>query len=63
MFFDPNLHGQMARDRIEREIATAAHLRRVRPSSPSIRQIVGRQIIRIGARLAAEPAFEPVRSR
>ncbi len=63
MNFSPELHGQLARERIEREIAHAALLRRVRQPSPSIRKAVGHRIIAFGARLAAEPALEPVRSR
>jgi hypothetical protein len=63
MLFSPELHGQLARERIEREIATAELLRRTRQPSISFRQAVGQRFIRIGARLAAEPAFDSVRSR
>jgi hypothetical protein len=63
MLFVPELHGQLARERIEREIATAELLRRTRQPSPSFRQAVGHRFMRIGARLAAEPPFESVRSR
>lgn len=63
MLFAPELHGQLARDRIEREIAAAALVRRARQPSLSIRQAIGRRIIQIGARLAAEPSFESVSSR
>ncbi len=62
MFFTPELHGQLARERIEREIATAALLRQRRQPSLSFRQAVGHRFIRIGARLAAEPSLESVRS-
>lgn len=66
MLFTPELHGQLARDRIEREIATAELLRQARQTrqpSMSFRQAVGHRFIRIGARLAAEPSLESVRSR
>ena len=63
MFFSAQLVGQLARERIEREIATAALLRQGRQPSPSFRQAVGRRIVRFGARLAAEPSLESARSR
>jgi hypothetical protein len=63
MLFSPELHGQLARERIERMIATSQLLRRTRQPSVSFRRAVGHRFIRIGARLAAEPAFESVRSR
>ena len=63
MFQPLDLQAQLAQDRIDREIAIATLLRRGRAPAPSIRQVVGRRIIRIGARLAAEPAFESARSR
>jgi hypothetical protein len=63
MLFTPELHGQLQRERIEREIATAELLRQARQPSLSFRQSVGHRFIRIGARLAAEPPFESVRSR
>ena len=63
MLFSPELHGQLARDRIEREIASAQLLRQARQPSLSFRQAVGHRFIRIGARLAAEPSLESVRSR
>ena len=63
MLFSPELHGQLARDRIEREIASAELVRQARQPSLSFRKAVGHRIIRIGARLAAEPSFESVRSR
>ena len=62
MLFTPELHGQLARERIERQVARAELLRQTRKPSMSFRQVVGRRIIRIGARLAAEPEFESVRS-
>ena len=63
MFFSAELVGQLARERIEREIAAAELLRRGRQPSPSIRQAVGRRVIRFGARLAAEPSLESARSQ
>jgi hypothetical protein len=63
MMFAEQLVGQLARERIEREIATAALLRQGRQPTPSFRQAVGHRFIRIGARLAAEPSLESVRSR
>jgi hypothetical protein len=55
----PELHGQLARERIERDIAHAVLLRRIQQPSPSIRNAVGHRIIGSGARLAAEPPLEP----
>jgi hypothetical protein len=63
MYFSEQLVGQLARERIEREIATAALLRQGRQPTQSFRQAVGRRFIQIGARLAAEPSLESVRSR
>jgi hypothetical protein len=63
MFFSPELQGQLARERIEREIATAELLRQARQPSPSFRQAIGRRFIQFGARLAAEAPLESARSR
>jgi hypothetical protein len=65
MNFSPELLGQLARERIDREIADAALRRRSqqRSRSLSIRRVVGHRIIAFGARLAAEPSLETVRSR
>jgi hypothetical protein len=63
MFFSEQLVGQLARERIEREIATAALLRQRPQPSQTFRQAVGRRVIRFGARLAAEPSLESARSR
>ena len=63
MLFTPEIHGQLARERIEREIATAELLRRSAQPSRSLRQAIGHGFIRIGARLAGEPSLELVRSR
>ena len=63
MFQAIELNAQLAQERIEREIATAALLRQGRQPSPTFRQAVGRRVIRFGARLAAEPSLESARSR
>ena len=66
MLFNPETHGQLAQERIEREIAQAALLREARQGRQpalSIRQAIGHRIIAIGARLAAEPPLESARSR
>ena len=69
MLFNPETHGQLAQDRIERDIAQARLLREAREarhgheSGLSIRQAIGHRIIAIGARLAAEPTLESSRSR
>jgi len=54
---------ELARMRQEELIAESALLRRIQRSRPSIRQAIGRRIVQIGARLAAEPSLESVRSR
>ena len=58
---------ELARDRQEELIADAARKRRSadsRPSShPSIRQTIGRRVIAVGERIAADPALELARSR
>jgi hypothetical protein len=69
MLFNPETHGQLAQERIEREIAQARLLREARQGSQArqpaltIRQAIGHRIIAIGARLAAEPPFEAARPR
>jgi hypothetical protein len=72
MLFNPETHGQLAQERIEREIAQAALLREARQGRQarqarqpalSIRRAIGHRIIAIGARLAAEPPLESARSR
>ena len=63
MMFNPDLYGRWARERIERQLETAALLRQDRRPSQSIRQAVGLRFIRIGARLMAEPSLESARSR
>ena len=56
MMFSPELHGRWARERIERQLETAALLRQGQQPSQSIRQAVGQ-------RIAAEPSFELARFR
>ena len=63
MLFTPELQGEWARQRIELWLETEALLRLARQPAPSIRQAIGHRFIRIGARLAAEPSLESVRSR
>jgi hypothetical protein len=53
----------IAEDQRQRQIETAARERRVGRSSLSVRQAVGRRIIAIGARVAAEPSLELARFR
>ena len=54
---------ELARDRQEQLIAEAAQMRRLQPSRPSIRRSLGRRVIAVGERIAAEPALELARSR
>jgi len=58
-----DLEFQLARERQEREIARAAQMRLSGRPTPSLRRSVGYSIMRIGARLAAEPSLELARSR
>ena len=51
-----------ARERREAQIREAAQ-RRLAASSPSIRQSIGRLMIRIGERVAAEPSMSLARQR
>jgi hypothetical protein len=53
---------QVKRDR-ERELASRVRLPKRRPEPQSIRRSVGRSIIAIGVRLAAEPQPRLARSR
>ena len=52
-----------ARERREAQIREAALRRRVAASSPSIRQSVGRLMIRIGERVAEEKPLSLARQR
>jgi hypothetical protein len=66
MFQVIELSAQLAQERIEREIASAAQRRQwaAEPASaPSIRRAIGYRIIEIGARVAAEPSLQSARSR
>jgi hypothetical protein len=66
MFQVIELNAQLAQERIEREIASAATRRRwaaERAPAPSIRRAIGYRIIEIGARVAAEPSLQSARSR
>jgi hypothetical protein len=58
---------ELARDRQEELIADAGRKRRSsdsRPSThPSIRRSIGRRVIAVGERIAADPALELARSR
>jgi hypothetical protein len=53
----------LAQDQRRREIARAARERRVASPRPSARQAIGRRVIAIGQRIAAEPSLELARSR
>ncbi|MEA2611183.1 MAG: hypothetical protein QOG32_909 [Chloroflexota bacterium] len=63
MFQAIEVSAKLAQDRIEREIAFATMQRAARQPSASVRQAIGYRFIRLGARLAAEPTLESVRSR
>ncbi len=52
-----------ARERREAQIREAALRRLVAASSPSIRRSLGRAMIRIGERVAAEPSMSLARQR
>jgi hypothetical protein len=54
---------ELARERQEQLIAEMAHARRIKPSRPSIRRSIGRRVIAMGERIAADPALELARSR
>ena len=64
MFYAIEVQIQQAQERIEREVALASARSRlaVEPRS-SIRRAIGHRFMQIGARLAAEPPLESVRSR
>jgi hypothetical protein len=64
MQMQPWLAYALARDAQSRRIDAAARERSVARSATSpIRRAVGRRIVSIGARIAAEPSLELVRSR
>ena len=52
-----------ARERREEQIRQAALRRRIQRSSPSFRQSIGRLMIRIGERVAAEKPLSLARQR
>jgi DNA invertase Pin-like site-specific DNA recombinase len=54
---------ELARMRQEELIAEAAQARRVGQRPSTIRRFVGRRVIAVGQRIAAEPRFELARSR
>ena len=54
---------ELAQARQEELIAAAVRERRAAPSRPSIRRSIGRRVIAVGERIAAEPALELARSR
>ena len=54
---------ELARERQERLIEEHLHSRRAPENSPSIRRFVGRRVIAVGQRIAAEPSLELARSR
>ena len=56
----------LAHDAADREIEHAERARRARPEAdprPSIRRSVGRRVIAVGQRIAAEPSLELAGSR
>ena len=54
---------ELARERREELIAESVQERRIQRSRPSIRRSIGRRVIAVGERIAAEPRFELARSR
>ena len=58
----PQMRLDLARERHARDIEEAARMRLI-DSQSSIRRSLGRTIIRIGERLAAEPSLELARPR
>ena len=58
-----DMHVRQVRADKEREIAERIRHREHRPESRSVRRAVGRSMISIGARLAAEPQPRLARSR
>jgi hypothetical protein len=53
----------LAKDLRQRDIEQAALERRLASPRPSIRRSVGRRVIAVGQRIAAEPSLELARSR
>jgi hypothetical protein len=54
---------ELARERQEQLIAESSLERRARRSRPSIRRSIGRRVIAVGERIAAERPLELARSR
>jgi hypothetical protein len=54
---------ELARQRQEELIAEMARARRIQPSRPSIRRSIGRRVIAMGERIAAESHLELAQSR
>jgi hypothetical protein len=54
---------ELARERQEELIAEATRARRSSRSPESIRRSIGRRVIAVGERIAADPALELARSR
>jgi hypothetical protein len=54
---------ELARERQEQLIAEMAQARRIQSSRPSIRRSIGRRVIAMGERIAAESHLELARSR
>ena len=54
---------ELAQVRQEQLIAESARSRRTRRNSPSIRRSIGRRVIAVGERIAADTALELARSR
>ena len=54
---------ELAQRRQEELIAAWARERQVARSRPSIRRSIGRRVIAVGERIAADPALELARSR
>jgi hypothetical protein len=62
MDFQTDMQMQVANERIRRFRREAQYARHQRPRSEPIRRTIGRSIIRIGERMAAEPSFRPART-
>ncbi|MGH2474674.1 MAG: hypothetical protein ACRDIL_05365 [Candidatus Limnocylindrales bacterium] len=54
---------ELARMRQEELIAESALVRRIQRNRPSIRRSIGRRVIAVGERIAAEPSLKLARSR
>ena len=59
----PSLALALAQEQRQREVERIARERRIGRSSSSVRRALGRRIIEIGARVAADPVPELARSR